>query len=404
MAESVYSRSYKPGETIFHRGDDGAHAYFIESGAVDVVIEKDGADFVVAHLGAGEIIGEMSMIDDAPRSATIIATEETECIVIQRSRFLKPLTSADPMMNLILRVVLTRFRNAQNRYSGLANESARSDGSLEKIRKLAFQRINDERDLQRGLNANEFEMHYQPIVDMQSGCIAGFEALMRWRKEDGEFVSPGQFIPLAENTGMIIDLGRFALETSLRDHQAFVDEFAKQFPDQQRPFMSTNVSGLQLSDMDEIDKIGEIIHGSGIDLDLVKLEITETLMVENPQHAAAALTKLKALGASIAIDDFGTGYSSLSYLHTFPLDTLKIDREFVTKMDQTESSLRIVKSIAGLALALGMTIVAEGIEEDHQTSTLKGLGCHFAQGFLFARPQPASDVLALLQSGKTWDC
>lgn len=404
MSESVYSRSYKPGETIFHRGDDGAHAYFIESGAVDVVIEKDGADFVVAHLGAGEIIGEMSMIDDAPRSATIIATEETECIVIQRSRFLKPLTSADPMMNLILRVVLTRFRNAQNRYSGLASESAKSDGSLEKIRRLAFQRINDERDLQRGLNANEFEMHYQPIVDMQSGCIAGFEALMRWRKEDGEFVSPGQFIPLAENTGMIIDLGRFALETSLRDHQAFVDEFTKQFPDQQRPFMSTNVSGLQLSDMDEIDKIGEIIHGSGIDLDLVKLEITETLMVENPQHAAAALTKLKTLGASIAIDDFGTGYSSLSYLHTFPLDTLKIDREFVTKMDQTESSLRIVKSIAGLALALGMTIVAEGIEEDHQTSTLKGLGCHFAQGFLFARPQPASDVLALLQSGKTWDC
>lgn len=404
MAESVYSRSYQPGETIFHRGDDGAHAYFIERGAVDVVIEKDGADFVVAHLGAGEIIGEMSMIDDAPRSATIIATEETECIVIQRSRFLKPLTSADPMMNLILRVVLTRFRNAQNRYSGLANEAVRSDGSLEKIRKLAFQRINDERDLQRGLNANEFEMHYQPIVDMQSGCIAGFEALMRWQKEDGTFVSPGQFIPLAENTGMIIDLGRFALETSLRDHQTFVDEFAKQFPDQPRPFMSTNVSGLQLSDMGEIDKIGEIIYGSGADLDLVKLEITETLMVENPEHAAAALGKLKELGVSLAIDDFGTGYSSLSYLHTFPLDTLKIDRAFVTAMDQTDDSLRIVKSIAGLAMALGMTIVAEGIEEDHQTSTLKGLGCHYAQGFLFARPQPASEALALLQSGKIWTC
>ena len=156
--------------------------------------------------------------------------------------------------------------------------------------------------------------------------------------------------------------------------------------------------------MDEIDKIGEIIHGSGIDLDLVKLEITETLMVENPEHAAAALGKLKALGVSLAIDDFGTGYSSLSYLHTFPLDTLKIDRAFVTAMDQTDDSLRIVKSIAGLAMALGMTIVAEGIEEDHQTSALKDLGCHYAQGFLFARPQPAAEALALLQSGKIWAC
>lgn len=402
MAESVYSRAYEAGETIFHRGDHGAHAYFIERGAVDVVIEKDGADFVVAHLGAGEIIGEMSMIDDAPRSATIIATEETECIVIQRSRFLKPLTSADPMMNLILRVVLTRFRNAQNRYSGLANEAARSDGALEKIRRLAFQRINDERDLQRGLSAKEFEMHYQLIIDLQSGCIAGFEALMRWRKEDGEFVSPGLFIPLAEQTGTIIELGRFALETSLHDHQLFLDQFVQKFPDQPRPFMSTNVSGLQLSDMDEIDKIGEIIHDSGIDLDLVKLEITETLMVENPEYAATALGKLKALGISLAIDDFGTGYSSLSYLHTFPLDTLKIDRAFVTAMDQTDGSLRIVRSIAGLAIALEMSIVAEGIEEEHQTQALKELGCHYAQGFLFARPQPAAEVSELLLSGKTW--
>lgn len=403
MAESVYSRTYQDGEIIFRRGEQGVHAYFIERGAVDVVIDKDGADFVVAHLGPGEIIGEMSMIDDAPRSATIIATEETECIVIQRSRFLKPLTSADPMMNLILRVVLTRFRNAQNRYSGLANDEAHSDGSLEQIRSLAFQRINDERDLQRGLNDNEFEMHYQPIIDMHSGCVAGFEALMRWQGQDGEFISPGKFIPLAEQSGMIVELGRFALETSMRDHHTFVEHFVEQFPEQKLPFISTNVSGLQLSDMDEIDLIGQIIRDSKIDIDLVKLEITESLMVENPEHAAAALTKLKELGASIAIDDFGTGYSSLSYLHTFPIDTLKVDREFVTKMDQTESSLRIVKSIAGLALALDMDIVAEGIEEDHQTQTLKKLGCHYAQGFLFARPQPASDIVALLKAGTTWE-
>jgi len=402
LPENIYSRLYQSGEVIFRRGEPGDHAYFIERGAVDVIIEKDGADFVVAQLGPGEIIGEMSMIDDAPRSADVVATADTELIVIQRSRFIKPLTSADPMMNLILRIVLTRFRSAQNRYSGLDTGGEGQNSSLEEIREMAFQRIHDERDLLRGLEAREFQMHYQPIVSLQSGKIAGFEALMRWQKEDGSFVSPGQFIPLAENTGLIVELGRFALETSLADQNRFVEAFAKQFPDTPLPFMSTNVSGLQLSDLDEIDRIGGIIHASGVDLEQVKLEITETLMVENPDHAADALKKLKALGISLAIDDFGTGYSSLSYLHMFPLDTLKIDRAFVNSMDETENSRRIVHSIVGLALALDMDIVAEGIETAAQQERLTALGCHFGQGYFFAKPQSAADALALIEAGTTW--
>ncbi len=402
MPENIYSQTYKAGEVIFRRGQQGEHAYFIERGTVDVIIEKDGADFIIAQLGAGEIIGEMSMIDDAPRSADVIATTETELIVIQRSRFIKPLTSADPMMNLILRVVLTRFRNAQNRYSGLNVNPDTQNGSLEEIRELAFQRIHDERDLLRGLEAQEFEMHYQPIIWLESGKLAGFEALMRWRKGDGSFISPGQFIPLAENTGLIVELGRFALETSMRDHRLFAEAFGKVFPDDLAPFMSTNVSGLQLSNLDEIDLIGAIIHDSGVDLSQVKLEITETLMVENPDHAAEALRKLKALGISLAIDDFGTGYSSLSYLHMFPLDTLKIDRAFVNSMDETENSRRIVHSIIGLAQALEMKIVAEGIETEKQMMRLRELDCDYGQGYLFARPQPVADVLALIHSAKIW--
>ncbi|MEX0694261.1 MAG: EAL domain-containing protein [Rhodospirillales bacterium] len=403
MPENIYAQIYKAGDVIFRRGQQGEHAYFIERGTVNVIIEKDGADVTIARLGAGEIIGEMSMIDDAPRSADVVAVTETELIVIQRSRFIKPLTSADPMMNLILRVVLTRFRNAQNRYSGLhVNTDARND-SLEEIRSLAFQRINDERDLLRGLKAQEFEMHYQPIIWLGSGKLAGFEALMRWRKEDGSFISPGQFIPLAENTGLIVELGRFALETSMRDHRRFAEAFAKAFPGDPAPFMSTNVSGLQLSNLDEIDRIGAIIHDSGVDLSQVKLEITETLMVENPDHAAHALRKLKALGISLAIDDFGTGYSSLSYLHMFPLDTLKIDRAFVNSMDETENSRRIVHSIVGLAQALEMKIVAEGIETEAQMTRLQALGCDFGQGYLFARPQPAAEALALINAATIWE-
>ncbi len=402
MPETVYSTVYHKDDVIFKQGDHGQHALFIERGAVDVIIQKDGLDHIIASLGAGEIIGEMSMIDDAPRSATVVAVQETEVIVIQRSRFIAPLTSADPMMNLILRVVLTRFRDAQNRYSGIARDPNSKDKSLDEIRRLAFERINDERDLMQGLESKEFEMHYQPLIDLETRQLAGVEALMRWRKADGSFVSPGHFIPLAEYTGIIVELGRFALETSLADQVQFVDAFKQSFPDAKLPFMSTNVSGLQLSDLQEIDRIGEIIHNSGVDLTQVKLEITETLMVENPTHAAEALKKLKALGLSLAIDDFGTGYSSLSYLHMFPLDTLKIDRTFVNSMDESESSQRIVNSIVGLALALEMNIVAEGIETETQADALKALTCHYGQGYFFARPQPAQNILELIRAGKTW--
>lgn len=402
MPETVFSRVYGAGEVIFRRGDKGDHAYFIERGRVEVTIPRGDGEFVVASLGPGEIIGEMSMIDDAPRSATVCCVEETEVIAIQRSRFLKPLTDADPMMNLILRVVLTRFRSAQNRYSGLTEDPSRSDGSLEAIREMAIRRISDERELVRALEANEFVMHYQPIVSMETGHIAGVEALMRWITADGRFISPEHFIPLAEQTGLIVELGRFALKTSLGDQSGFAEAFARRFPGEPLPFMSTNVSGLQLSDMREIDTIGGIIDESGIDLTQVKLEITETLMVENPDHASKALRKLKELGISLAIDDFGTGYSSLSYLHMFPLDTLKIDRAFVMSMDQSENSRRIVHSIAGLAHALDMNIVAEGIETQEQRKALHALGCHFGQGYYFSRPVPASEILALIDAGATW--
>ncbi len=215
-------------------------------------------------------------------------------------------------------------------------------------------------------------------------------------------MSPVEFIPLSEETGLIVEFGRLALETALRDQRAFTESFATAFPHLPRPFMSVNVSGRQLSDLGEIDQLAKIISASGVDAREVKLEITESLMMENPEHAAQALKKLKALGVSIAIDDFGTGYSSLSYLHQFTLDTLKIDRAFITNMDKSENSRRIVRSIAQLALALELDIVAEGIEEKAQMDALKDLGCQYAQGFLMSKPLPAADAVKLIESKPIW--
>ncbi len=402
MPELISSKTFATGEEIFRIGDRGHNAYFIESGSVEVSILRDGEPFVIAELGVGEIFGEMSMIDDAPRSATVTAKEDTEVIEIQRAHFIQPLKSKDPMMDLLLRVVLARFRDAQRQLSGMKEKSDEIDSSLAEIRDLAFQRINNEKEMREGLEAGEFEMHYQPLVALDGGHIAGFEALMRWRDKDGGYVSPVEFIPLAEETGLIVELGRLALEHALRDQRMFAETFATAFPDLPPPFMSVNVSGRQLSDLAEIDQLANIIGESGVDAREVKLEITETLMMENPEHAAEALKKLKALGVSIAIDDFGTGYSSLSYLHQFPLDTLKIDRAFIINMDKSESGKRIVRSIAQLALALELDIVAEGIEEKAQMDAIKDLGCQYAQGFLMSKPLPAADAVKLIESKPIW--
>ena len=273
---------------------------------------------------------------------------------------------------------------------------------MEEIRSLALHRINIEKEMRQGIETEEFELHYQPIVALDSGHIAGFEALMRWRKKDGEYMMPMEFIPLADETGMIVELGRWALEIGLQDQLRFASRLSAVFPDLPPPFMSVNVSGRQFSELTEIDKLATIIEQSGADPANIKLEMTETLLVEEPDHAAVALKKIKDLGVSIVTDDFGTGYSSLSYLHQFPLDTLKIDRAFVINMDKSENSRRIVSSIAQLALALEMTIVAEGIEEKTQMDALRELGCQYGQGSYMAEPVTAGKTVELIESRPSW--
>jgi len=398
----IFSRKFGAGDEIFRIGDQGRDAYFIESGSVEISVLRSGEESVIAKLGVGEIFGEMSMIDDAPRSATVTAVTDTEVIIIQPSRFLKPLDSVDPMMNLILRIVLARLRDAQHQLAGMSDRPEVIDASISEIRELAFKRISFEKEMREAIDGNQFVMHYQPIITLDGGHIAGFEALMRWNKPNGEFISPNEFIRLAEDTGLIVELGRIAMADGLREQKLFAEHFARVFPDLPAPFMSINVSGLQLSDFAEIDNIAGMIKESGVTPADIKLEITETLMVENFSQATDALNMLKDIGVLIAIDDFGTGYSSLSYLHQFPLDTLKIDRAFVTNMSVSESSRRVVLSVIQLAHALEMTIVAEGIEETAQMDDLRELGCQYGQGYLMSKPLTAEDIIALIESKPAW--
>ena len=269
---------------------------------------------------------------------------------------------------------------------------AKTEIYTEAIKQRPKSLLQLETDLRRAVAREEFELHYQPLVTLGDLRLAGFEALSRWRHPDRGLVSPCEFIPLAEETGLIVPLGKWVLREACRQHK----EWLERHPDLADLFMSINVSGIQFGNERLVDDIREILADTGLDGSRLKLEITESVIMENAELAAAVLRELKTLGIAFAVDDFGTGYSSLSYLNRFPIDILKIDRCFVSAMHQSEESFKIVRILASLAATLDLKLVAEGIETTKQLEDLRDLGCHMGQGYLFARPLPAADAERLL--------
>ncbi len=255
-----------------------------------------------------------------------------------------------------------------------------------------------ETDLRRAIDRQEFELHYQPIISLQSGTITGLEALVRWRHPERGLVSPAEFIPVAEETGWIVPIGAWVLETACEQLARWQEELNPNPP----LTMSVNLSGKQFSQADLIPFIREQLQKWQIAPGNLKLEITESAIMENAQAVTERLHTLRALGVKLALDDFGTGYSSLSYLHRFPLDTLKIDRSFVMRMQDGGENCEIVRTIVSLGMNLGMDVVAEGIEEIAQLRDLRELGCKGGQGFFFSRPLPPQAALELLKRAPTW--
>jgi diguanylate cyclase (GGDEF)-like protein/PAS domain S-box-containing protein len=244
-------------------------------------------------------------------------------------------------------------------------------------------------DLRHAVSRDQLRLHYQPIVALGDETIVGVEALVRWQHPDRGLVPPDEFIPLAENRGLIVDIGKWVLREACRQAAQWVNAL----PDGRALHMSVNVSALQLVRCAGlVDSVAEILRDSGADPASLVLEITESALMGNPQGALEILAELKALGVDLAIDDFGTGYSSLAYLKRFPVDVLKIDRSFVSGLGQNPEDSAIVASIVGLARAVGLVAVAEGVETAEQLVALQQLGCEFGQGYLWSRPLPASEL------------
>ncbi|MDR3640986.1 MAG: EAL domain-containing protein [Humidesulfovibrio sp.] len=246
----------------------------------------------------------------------------------------------------------------------------------------AVERLTLEQELRQALEQNQFVVHYQPIWDLTSTHLVGFEALVRWQHPERGLVGPGSFITLAEETGIILELGRVVLTRACAD----LADWRERDPAARKLFVAVNLSNKQFSQYTLVEQVAETLSRTRLPADRLKLEITESTIMVNAESALVMLKRLKALGVQISIDDFGTGYSSLSYLQRFPVDTLKVDRSFVGRLGLDPENQEIVRAIVALAHSLGLDVVAEGVEEVGQADMLRDLGCECVQGFYFSRP------------------
>ncbi len=264
----------------------------------------------------------------------------------------------------------------------------------------AVQQLEIERDLRRAVERHEMRVHYQPIVSLASGRISGFEALVRWTHPERGPISPAQFIPIAEETGLIVPLGRWVLRQACMELAAW----QRRLGNPRACTMSVNLSSKQLNQPDLAHQIAQILVETGIAGEELQLEITESAILEHPDAAKTILLKLKELGLKLSIDDFGTGYSSLAYLQRFPIDSLKIDRSFVQHVGRgaENDDARIARTIVMIGRNLGKSVVAEGIETEAQLALMRSVECDHAQGYLFSKAVDGDRALALLTSGPTW--
>jgi EAL domain-containing protein (putative c-di-GMP-specific phosphodiesterase class I) len=404
---SSYSskKQFKVGETIMCQGDKGESAYIIENGLVEIRLErKSSEDTIVGTRGAGSMIGEMSLIDNAPRTATIIAIEDCTLLEITVDDFSRRLENADPVLRMTMQVILTRYRDTLKR-SNMTTDTNNLWPMAETVERSyldqedAVEKIRISNAFNDALKNNEIQLYYQPLINFKTGEIDGFEALMRWIHPEKGFISPGLFIPIIEENGQILEASKWAFRESCNALKRIQERSGYHAP----LHMSVNFSSTDFSSDGFVENIYNTISETDVPVERIHLEITERLLMAQPETAKETLNMCRKAGMGISIDDFGTGYSSLSYLHSFPINILKVDQSFVRDMDKNPSSSELVRSIVSLGKNLDMSIVAEGVETLEEAQVLKEMGCDFAQGYYFAKPMPEKDVTETVRLWKPKD-
>jgi EAL domain-containing protein (putative c-di-GMP-specific phosphodiesterase class I) len=381
MLKNLHRENFSAGEVIFKEGDPGDNAYIIDEGSVEVSVSSTQQ----SRLGKGELFGEIALIDQQPRTATVCAVENTVLIPIPRQLVKELLEKTDPVVRHLLLTILERYRSTRSKPA--FDPTRTSIFKRDTTRGVATHQLRLAHDIAQALVEEQFEMYYQPICDLSSGRISGYEALIRWHHPTEGLVSPLDFLWVAEQTGQIREIGLWTLERACLDWPTL-----RQRINHHNPFVSVNLSPSQLTGDGFVDNVRVIVSRLQMPAAELKLELTETVIINNPDLALQLLSKLTEAGSTLALDDFGTGHSGLDALHRYPIGTMKLDRSFVSQMLTSHNSANIVHASIDLAHSLKMDVVAEGIETEEERLALLERGCDYGQGWLFGKPASLRSV------------
>jgi len=375
---------YKAGDLIFTEGDAPDDAYLIEAGLVEISTNRLGDRRILGRLGPGMLLGEMAVLDSSPRTATAVALSECRLTPINRDQFAERLSAADPIVRALLMSQLSRYRSA---LATLTGEEGDVPDSPTKEDVFALDKIRLESELRTAITQRELEVRLQPIEEIESGRIAGYEALVRWEHPRRGAVSPAEFIRLAEETSLIVPIGDYVL--------ARVCEMLAQMRAAGKdplPFIAANLSARQIDDPELVERILSLLRAHNLPPGRLKLEVTESLVADN-EKIGELIARCHAVGMPVALDDFGTGYSNLAQLLALDFDQIKLDASFIRALHQPRA-VALVGVVVGMSRALGCDLVAEGVETREQREILHRLGCRYAQGWLVGKPMPFAEALA----------
>lgn len=393
MEESIYSKSFRDGEIIFDQDQDGDCAFIIEVGRVEIFIREGETITPLTILGAGEIFGEMAVIDVSKRSAGARSLGDTKLTIVYREQLLSRIKEADAIVRLLISVLMNRMRKNIKGNTSELDQLLNTDmgDNVKAFQDRAMEKIRLERDIMEAVEEENFTLNYQPIVDLHTKRLGGYEALVRWFHPTRGRVRPDHFLGLAEETSLIVPIGLWVFR------QACHDLHLLQKQCDHKIFMSINISGRQMMSSTFFDDIQRIIDEEQVPAEQVKLEITERVLVEG-SLAVEWINRCRQMGFLVALDDFGTGYSSLSYLSEFDIDNLKIDQAFIRKMNEDKKSRVLVETLTKMAKGLGLSTIAEGIEEKEQLEELRAMGIDYIQGYFYGKPEPLEDAIKHLNA------
>lgn len=371
-------------EILFNEGDPPTVAFLIESGEIEISTIRDGEVLILSRLLAGDLLGEMAVIDDAPRTATAKALSDCVLFQIDRTQISERLASTDPIIRALLEGQLKRYRGA---LAAMQGKSIAQDEGVTASEVLGVGKIRLESQLREALNTGGLDVRYQPLLHVQTNKIAGYEALVRWNHPERGPISPVEFVALAEETSLIVPVGEYVFDTACAAVKLFIEAGADP-----KPFIAVNVSARQLSHPGLIERIVARVDAAGLPKGSLKVEITESQAL-NYEMVEKVISLCHSHGIKVALDDFGTGHSHLTHLHKLAFDTMKVDQAFSRSMLEHPRSMAIVTAIVSMGKAIDADIVVEGIETEAMLQALRDLGCDYAQGYLIGKPQTLEELL-----------